>query len=172
MLKSLILWYQVRSLEAADTFVSKHLHCARGIQGVLPCKGWGGRVGNGPNSIYRLWYHCYSVRLWSIATSSCPLGYFSSITASSWQLTTQREKVVFPLGASLQLQDESSLLALHQAGPCERTLTFIMTWHIIVWAPGSTPSGPMWAHINIHHDLTYYSLSCWLYTKRAHVSVH
>ena len=38
---ALCLSYQVRSPEAADTYLAKHLSCARGYQGVLlPCKGW------------------------------------------------------------------------------------------------------------------------------------
>ena len=32
-----VLRYLVLSLEAADTFMGKHLHCAKGVQGVLPC---------------------------------------------------------------------------------------------------------------------------------------
>ena len=38
--------------------------------------------------------------LWATATGSCPLGYFSSITASSWWLTPQTVVVNSPLGSS------------------------------------------------------------------------
>ena len=68
--------------------------------GVPERVSWKGCVGNGQSSestasdaIDRSW-------LWSTATWNCQLGYFSSITASNWQLTTRTVVVDSPLGGS------------------------------------------------------------------------
>ena len=68
--------YQVWSLEAADTFMATHMHCAIGAQCILPVRGGGkGQSIGSPISdvIVLSW-------LKPSATGNCQKGYFSSIT--------------------------------------------------------------------------------------------